>query len=598
MTGTQTAPAAALRPSRSGPAARRWLWWPAALALLATAAVNAPVLAHATRRVAATSDDSSLFMWWLGNAAVVLRGAAPPGTGLLHTTLMNVPDGVNGAWNTSVLGLALPAVPLTLAIGPIATYNVLVALAPVACALAAAATARRWRPPWAATVTGLVYGFSPYVLGQAQGHLNLAWGAVLPPLVLGALWDLATGGRPWRVGVRLGLAAAFTLYVSSELVASTAVMAAVVLAVLACAHRRAVPRLARRLGVAALVAGAVAGLLAVPLLWAMATGPGRPSGSIRPVARFGNDLLDLVRPTRTEALPGSTVLPSHTQTLDLAEQGLGVGVLLVAAVVVVCCLCWRRPGLAVPTRVAATTAGAGWLLSLGSVLWAGGAGTALVLPWAAVAGLPLAEHVLPMRLSMFVWLGVSALVGLGLVRARQAAPSRRRTLGVAGLALALAPVWPAAAHDRPVTVPRFFTSAVARDIPAGAVVKTVPRPRAWASPHKAEAMAWQAVAGMRYRDTGGYFIGSSAQYPLIYESVADAYDLAYDAVQDGIPLPDPAGFEGREARRALLARGVEYVVIAPDYRYDDAQLAAWTARLVDSRARWVQGVWLVPVPRG
>jgi len=53
-----------------------------------------------------------------------LRGHDP-----LFFTTMNAPAGVNAIWNTSLLLPALVMTPVTLLAGPLAAYNVLLALA-------------------------------------------------------------------------------------------------------------------------------------------------------------------------------------------------------------------------------------------------------------------------------------------------------------------------------------------------------------------------------------------------------------------------------------------------------------------------------------
>jgi hypothetical protein len=55
----------------------------------------------------------------------------------------------------------------------------------------------------------------------------------------------------------------------------------------------------------------------------------------------------------------------------------------------------------------------------------------------------------------------------------------------------------------PVQVPAFFTGRDVRRIPDGSVALLAPFP----SPRNASPMFWQAMADLRFRTPGGYFVG-------------------------------------------------------------------------------------------
>ncbi|HLR44733.1 MAG TPA: hypothetical protein VK065_06040, partial [Brevibacterium sp.] len=234
---------------------RPWLLFAAVLLACALLTFRG-VLGDLDGRVYAENDDTSLFVWWLANGAdavASLFGAGSGASGFLYTAQMNWPDGVNGAWNTSALGLAVPLAPVTWLWGPVVAYNVAIIASPVAASLAAAVFLTRFADRLPAFVGAALYGFSPYLIAQAGGHLNLSF-AVLPPLVAAFLWQAVTGPGggdlraraaalvPW--GVLLGGALGWQFYMSTELLAGTflvAVLAVVVLA--AVLRRRILPRL-------------------------------------------------------------------------------------------------------------------------------------------------------------------------------------------------------------------------------------------------------------------------------------------------------------------------------------------------------------------
>jgi len=102
------------------------------------------------------------------------------------TNYIFYPTGTNVLWANadSPTALGWAATPITLLAGPIVTYNLLQTLALALSAWCAFIAIRRYvRLVPAALVGGLVYGFGPYMMGQAYGHLALTF-CVVPPLLL------------------------------------------------------------------------------------------------------------------------------------------------------------------------------------------------------------------------------------------------------------------------------------------------------------------------------------------------------------------------------------------------------------------------------
>ena len=93
----------------------------------------------------------------------------------LHTGLVWAPAGYPTPWMTSIPALALLAAPVTLVAGPLVSYNLLMLAAPPAAALACYRLCRELcHRFWPSLLGGFLFGFSPYVLGQAVAqHLNL-----------------------------------------------------------------------------------------------------------------------------------------------------------------------------------------------------------------------------------------------------------------------------------------------------------------------------------------------------------------------------------------------------------------------------------------
>jgi len=95
------------------------------------------------------------------------------------------PDGVSLSWNTLTPTLGILAAPITFTLGPPVAYAVLMTLAPVLAALTGWCWLRRHTTsPAAAALGGLVVGFTPFITGHLQGHLNLVFVALVPVMLM------------------------------------------------------------------------------------------------------------------------------------------------------------------------------------------------------------------------------------------------------------------------------------------------------------------------------------------------------------------------------------------------------------------------------
>nr|WP_209373227.1 hypothetical protein [Brevibacterium renqingii] len=583
---------------------RPWLWFTVLLSLVSLT-VFGSVAARPGEVVVADNDDTSLFVWWLGHGAQVLADRLGFGHGetggLLFTDSMNaLGGGVNGAWNTSMVGIALLLAPLTWLAGPIVSYNLLILTIPVLNSLAVAVLFRRFLHRLPAFIAAGGVGFSSYVIAQLGGHPNLAF-AVTPPLTAAAIlallglggsgrgqadtrFDSARGAgqsastsrsfassvlwrsrRVWSIGLSFGLLLGFQFYVSTEVLAGTFLAALCFLLCLAAFARRMLTMHSwMKLGSGSLIAGAVALLCAAPLLKTM-TGANAPAGTLRPHGVWNTDLLDPVLPAAPAWLSAGVSPLPRVMDIDPAELGAYVGAPALLAAVVILIGLGRRSRHRSALRIAAATGLLVFSLALGSPILLGGRVIAGSGPFALIEAVPVLNNILPMRLVLHSTIALFAVLGIGLDWAWAHRRLLRARLLIGLLVLAAVCVVPGPQTAREVTVPEFYTESVAEVIPPGSTVKTLPRPLAWAEPHADEAMVWQAVSGFRYRETGGYFIGSGADAPVIYSAPEDSLDaLLHASVFDGADLPDPKSPETAAAIADLRAAGVDFIVLVPE----------------------------------
>lgn len=559
--------------------------------------------------VFAHNDDPSLFIWWFAHATDVVASWFGQGSGetnLLFTQLMNHPTGVNGAWNTSVVGIALPMVPITWLFGPIVAYNIAIMLAAPASALAAALLIRQFttRPP--AFLGGFAYGFSTYVVAQSAGHLNLAV-AVTPPLVAYGLIRLArchSLRRALVIGLCLGVLLGWQLYVSSELAAGLSIAGIVFSLIAAIVLARRSEAAQRRAGLTRLLTGgsaaaATALLIGLPLIFTMLTAPGAPQQTIRPHGVWNNDLLEVVFPSQFTLLGGPDADPlPRVQAIDPAEIGAYLGFFWLAFAIITTVVLWRHRRLGPLVRITALTGLVMWTLSLGSPWFFAGREVLAVGPYRLIEALPVLGNVLPMRLAIYPTLAAAVLLAVGLHQVLRTREKQSRllaltqvTAAVIVIAVSTGPV-----SARQVPIPEFYASAYAEHLPAGSVVKTMPRPIALAAPDADVALVWQAVTGMHYRETGGYFIGSTDTSPIVFGAQRDALD---ERLRQPIPTdPEVRARAATDTVTALRDQGIDFIVIGQDVAYLPAaadQIAAFVAEGAGSPVQNIDGVFLIDV---
>ncbi len=464
------------------------------------------------------SGDQAFFEWLLSYGAYALTNGADP----LFTHLLNVPDGVNLAVNTSISVYAFLFTPLTILAGPAITFLVVLTLN-----LAATAYAWYWlfqrhlgANRLGAALGGLLCGFAPAMISHANAHLN--WTAQwVVPLIIARCLLLVRRDKPVRDGALLGLLIAVCFSLAGEALFFTALALGVFTLVWALARRAEAAALLRKvltgLGSGAVVSGV---LLAYPL-WLHFAGPQRYHGTGFDPRVHNEDLAAFA------AWPERSLAGALGLNTDLAanptEENSFFGAPLLLLVIVGIVLLWRRA--ARPQRVnlaaVAVTAGVFTLLSLGPELRWLGRLTGVWMPEALIGGLPVFNAALPSRLALIV----APALGLVVAWLATALTSRDAESGVgvrvpgpraawaAAFALALLPLIPTPllARDR-APVPEFFATGQWREYVAdGGTVVPVPI----TNDLLPDGQRWQAAAladaagpgDSVFRLPAGFFLG-------------------------------------------------------------------------------------------
>lgn len=481
----------------------RWPTWrrdlPVFALFLATALwVTSGIWADPVRRVAPFySGDPAQVQFFLAHSVrVVLHGEFP-----FYTERLNYPDGVNLMANTSILGLGIPMVPITLLFGPAVSFVVLVTLG-------LAGTAAAWylvlsrhvvTSRAAAVVGGWFCGFSPAMLSHANWHPNIV-SQFLIPFIVWRVIVLTRSTRPVRDGVILALLVTYQVFINEEILLFTALACGVfLLAMLVQQPRRwtaAWRPLAGGLGVCAVIAGT---LLAYPL-YVQFVGPQAYHGLSDAVRDYGNDIAAFF-------MPGSATLGGNpVANADLAPNyseenaffGSSLALLAVAIVI------WLRREVVV--RALAFTGAFFAVLSLGErvTYWHR---ELFVGPWEWLVKLPLLNAVVPTRFGMITSVAVGVLLALAVDRTLAVDLANRRVLRglvAAGLAIALVPIAPVPLKEvtRP-PVPEFITSGEwRRYVGPDQSLVPVPIPAMGVT----DGMRWAAATNLEFNLPGGYFL--------------------------------------------------------------------------------------------
>lgn len=538
--------------------------------LLALASAIAAVLLYwpvgpldGTHLPAGATGDPAQAVWFLAWTPFALgHGLNPFETGYLYA-----PGHVDLADNTFMPLLGLLGGPVTVLLGPVASFNLLLRAAYVLSTVAMAAflrevcTSRR-----AVAVGSLLYGFSPFLMTEGFGdaHLNLAF-VPFPPLLAWCALRAVRGTARWAgLGAVAGLLLAAQAYVAPDVVATLGVVAVAGVVALALA-----PRVRRRtdwrkgLGTT-VVAGAVFAVAAGPLLYWSVAGPGHLSGAVEQpkfLQAYHGDLLGPVVPTARQLLapPSLLSMSSRFAAANPTEHVAYLGVPLALLLVVIGARFWRDSLV----RFGVLLGLVAFVFSLGPALSVANRTTGVPLPETVLAHLPLLDSTVPARFALEALLCSALVVARGVdlwlsAWRRRTHPLRPALLATALLACALTLLPSFSAPE--LATGSTDVGPVLRGVPPGAVVLAYPYPK---TPYNAP-MVWAAQDGMGFRLLGGYAIAKGPDGdgvmspPLLDPPAVQEYLVALE--NKGVPLYYPGPPGGRATPAELCTFLVRYHV--------------------------------------
>jgi hypothetical protein len=558
----------------------RWPVWVATnrrqvtLALLGYAVVDiayfgVPVVSRFSQVCACRAGaDPTAYMWFLAWwPHALLHGINP-----FFTHALFAPGQVNLGAVDLIPGAAIVLAPITLLFGPLVSYNVLALAAPLLAGFFAFLLCRYVsRSFFAGLVGGYIFGFSPYMLGHMQGHLDLLLTFPIPAAVhlTLRLIDGRIGRRPFVALMALLLA--FLFLSQPELTLTFVIVGAAAFAVALLLVPESRPRIAAAIA-PVLIAGAVAVLVTSVFIYHALSG--EVSNGF--FAGFGDtyvaDALGFVTPTSVVRL-GRSWFSVVTAGFSggTPEDGVYIGVILALVIGRYALTRWGKPA----TRVMLTMLALVVVLMLGSHLHIDGHPT-LPLPWHWLQRLPLMSKVAPVRMAVYMFLIVALIMAMWLGQPREGRLGGAKwVIGALAIATLVPNISSGLWHARPMN-PALFTSDRYRSVlRPGETVLALPF-ATWGS-----SMLWQAETGFRFQMADGYV---GALLPSGY-----ARDLGDPPVSNPQVAPAPPALQD-----FLADRRVNTVLVDASNPQEWPQLLA----AIGLHCRSVGGVLVYPVPAG
>jgi hypothetical protein len=491
-----------------------------------------------TRCICTASADPIQYVW----AIKWLPWAIGHGHNPFLTNAMWAPGPFDLATTGWTPLAAFAAIPVTLTLGPLAAYNLLVLLSPALAAFFAFRLCHyltgRLAP---ALVGGFMFGFSSYLVGQMIGHLHLTLVFLIPLAVEIVLRHL--DGRMSRRTFVISIAAVIAgqALLSTEILFTSLMFGAIALAAGAVFNDSEGRDRLRRITIEIVLGGIVAAIVLSPFLYYAVIYASPPP--LIDASRFGLDVLNPFVPTPVDRIGRSSFAPvAYSFHGTFSETGgyLGIAVILLSAWWLIST--WKRRA----TRVMLVVLACAVLFALGPVLLIAGQPT-ISLPWKLVENLPLFEQVIPIRLTMYMALVVSIAVAMALA-ARAGAPWLRWGLAIVGVIM-LIPGGGSSLFQSTPPDPTFFTSGQYKHY-----IHKEETVLAFPFSQLGYSMLWQVRGDMSFRVAGGYLAQQPPDEYVEDPAVQQFYALA---TSPETPCLMKSFIERKEVGAVLIEAGSE-----------------------------------------
>lgn len=537
-----------------------------------------PAVIHMKSTYLGGGGDPFLFMWFLKWVQFAITNHH----NLLESHYLFYPDGVNLLWNTSILLAGIIFSPITAIWGPVVTYNSIIILALVASAYTAYLFAKRFvRSDFAAFMSGLLYGFSPYMIAESLGHPHLTI-AFIPPLLLLLGYEVLVVQRLalWKSVVLFVLLILTQFLLSEEMLATEAIICFIAVVVLGVLNLPLVREKGMYVLKVVVLGGSISLLLLIPFLYVQFFGPWKPiSHLLQPPNVYVTDILNFIIPGPLQWLknPGTNAVASHF-TGNGSEWTSYLGLPLIIVVIYTVQKFINRKAIQFFFVMSVITG----VLSMGPHLHVDGYSSNIHLPWTILGKLPVVDNILPARLSVYIFLFVSAIFGefLGGVLTTR---GPRRFIGAVGAVASILFLIPSLPYpnSKIVTPPLFLDGNIKTVISQNAPVLVLPL----SAGGSASAMLWQAVSNMYFKMPEGYAIN-----PYGFGPVNSNLNDTLLGIQQSGKIPKPTTSQLSALAGTLYQMKISKIILGPSSSED--QLLDFITTLLGETPLKVGGTYI------
>jgi len=511
--------------------------------------ITYPVILHINSAYIGTGADPELFMWFIKWVQFSIEHLNNP----LVSKYILLPDGVNLMWNTSVILASFILSPITKFFGVVVSYNIIVISGFWFSAFAAyIATLRFVNSNTASFFSGLIYGYSPYMIAQSFGHPHVTL-AFIPPLLIWLGYDVLVSRKIGilKSGTILGILLFCQLILGEELLASEIIIGIFALAVAGLLNRKDLKQNYSYVVKVLLIGTALSFVLSSPFLFVQFLGPAKPSGVLQPQNVFVTDMLNFIVPGPFQLLKTDTTLNIVSGfTGNASEWGGYIGIPFLLIILYTTSRWYTDKKVKFLAYLILITV----VLSMGPYLHINGHTTGMPLLWSLFGSLPLLEHLLPGRLMLYVFLLSGIMIAIYISNiSKRSKPSK--FLAYLFFTFGLIFIVPALPYPvQNVVIPSFFTDSIKYYIPENSNVFIVPMSQAG----EGTAMMWQTASDMWFRMPEGYAINSNGfgPNPSLFTKV-----IEYIQEYGRYPPIDP-GIEA-EMYGYLKYNNISYVIVGP-----------------------------------
>ncbi|MGC1678124.1 MAG: hypothetical protein WA740_11395, partial [Candidatus Binataceae bacterium] len=398
---------------------------------------------------------------------------------------------------------------------------------------------------WPSILGGLIFGFSPYMLGQILAHVDLVMVFPVPLAILAVLKFLASEIRTRAYAAAIAALMVIQFLCFPEIFATSVIFGLIAYAI----ALRVSPERSRLIAIIApsLIALAIAAAILSPYLYAMLSA-GAPRDVIYSPTVYSADLLNLVVPARFNWLGSFAPMRAISDHFPgfWIEHGacFGIPLLVVAAAY------WRSNWPAPIAKILFLSFAAIVIAALGPGLLIAGRHV-LPMPWWLATHAPLIANALPIRFAMYGFLVLAIIAALWF--ASSSAIVAIKAIAAIAILIMMLPRFGAGFWTTAVRQPAMFTDGSWRSvISPNEIILPLPYERNGAS------MLWQTSADMGFRMASGY---TSIVPPSFKEFPAVRFFLG------AIDLP--------EASQQIMAFAAQHQVGAIVIDDTDPNLKSW-----------------------